>query len=161
MLAGVLATNIALAGWALCWCLAAGWQTFLLIQGTALVTGGAIAAWMLYVQHQYEETYYDAADDWRFELSALKGSSYLKLPRVLSWVVGNANYHHVHHLSAKIPNYRLRAAHADQPIFRRTPVVTIPSSIRALRLKLWDEERGRLVSYPRCRSVTEAAAPRS
>jgi omega-6 fatty acid desaturase (delta-12 desaturase) len=67
---------------------------------------------------------------------------------VLTWVVGNANYHHVHHLSARIPNYRLRAAHEEQPLFERTPVVTIRSSIDALRLKLWDEGRGSLVRYP-------------
>jgi acyl-lipid omega-6 desaturase (Delta-12 desaturase) len=124
-------------------------QTYLLIQGTTLVAGGAIAGWMLYIQHQYEDTYYQAGEDWSFERAALEGSSYLELPRVLAWVVGNANYHHVHHLSAKIPNYRLRAAHDEQPMFARTPVVTIRSSIDALRLKLWDEERGCLVRCPR------------
>src|SRR5215204_6472832 len=103
---------------------------------------------MLYIQHQYEDTYYRAPGEWDFELAALRGSSYLELPRPLGWVVGNANYHHVHHLSAKIPNYRLRAAHDEQPMFARTPVVTLRSSIHALRLKLWDEARGQLVRYP-------------
>jgi omega-6 fatty acid desaturase (delta-12 desaturase) len=103
---------------------------------------------MLYIQHQYEDTYYRAAGDWSFELAALQGSSYLKLPRPLAWIVGNANYHHVHHLSARIPNYNLRAAHEQQPMFASTPVVTIRSSVAALRLKLWDEERGRLVGFP-------------
>ena len=112
------------------------------------MAGGAVAAWMLYIQHQYEETYYQAAGEWQFELAALQGSSYLELPRALAWAVGNANYHHVHHLSARIPNYHLRAAHEEQPMFARTPVVTIRSSIAALRLKLWDEERGCLVSFP-------------
>ena len=67
---------------------------------------------------------------------------------MLAWVVGNANYHHVHHLSARIPNYRLRAAHGAQPMFDGTPVVTIRSGIEALALKLWDEERQSLVRYP-------------
>jgi len=101
---------------------------------------------MLYIQHQYEDTYYMAAGDWRFELAALQGSSYLHLPRPLAWAVGNANFHHVHHLSAKIPNYNLRAAHSEQPLFASTPVVTIRSSVAAFRLKLWDEEAGTLVS---------------
>jgi omega-6 fatty acid desaturase (delta-12 desaturase) len=70
-------------------------------------------------------------------------------------VVGNANYHHVHHLSAKIPNYNLRAAHEQQPMFADTPVVTLRSSIDALRLKLWDERRGRLVAF---RPVSPSAA---
>ena len=161
ILFSVVVTNVALAGWAIGWSALVGLQTYLLIQGTTLVAGGAIAAWMLYIQHQYEDTYYRAAGEWNFELAALQGSSYLELPRALAWVVGNANYHHVHHLSAKIPNYHLRAAHEQQPIFAQTPVVTIRSSIDALRLKLWDEERGSLVRYParpaRSAATAEAA----
>ena len=126
------------------------------------MAGGAVAAWMLYIQHQYEDTYYQSAGEWRFELAALQGSSYLKLPRALAWAVGNANYHHVHHLSARIPNYRLRAAHESHPMFAITPVVTVRSGIAALRLKLWDAERGSLVRYPprgaRARSTRLAAA---
>ncbi len=148
ILASVAATNVALAGWAIGWSALAGWGTYLLVQGTTLVAGGAVAAWMLYIQHQYEDTYYQSAGEWRFELAALQGSSFLRLPRALAWVVGNANYHHVHHLSAKIPNYHLRAAHEEQPIFAQTPVVTVRGGFAALRLKLWDEENGRLVSYP-------------
>ena len=148
VLASVLATNLALGAWVAAWSALVGWPTYLLVQGTTLVAGGAIAAWMLYIQHQYEGTYYEATGDWRFELAALQGSSYLKLPRALAWAVGNANYHHVHHLSARIPNYRLRAAHEEQPLFARTPTVTVRSGIAALRLKLWDEERGRLVPFP-------------
>jgi omega-6 fatty acid desaturase (delta-12 desaturase) len=148
ILLSVLATNLALAGWVVAWVTLAGWGTFALITATTLVAGGAVAAWMLYVQHQYEDTYFQSADGWRFELAALQGSSYLKLPRPLTWAVGNANYHHVHHLSARIPNYNLRAAHEEQPIFARTPVITLRSGIAALRLKLWDEERGCLVRFP-------------
>lgn len=149
ILAGVTLTNLALAGWVTGWSLLLGWETFVLIQGTTLVVGGAIAAWMLYVQHQFEDTYYRSADEWRFELAALQGSSYLRLPPALAWAVGNANYHHVHHLSARIPNYRLRAAHEEQPMFATTPVVTVRGSIAALGLKLWDEERRRLVPFPK------------
>jgi omega-6 fatty acid desaturase (delta-12 desaturase) len=147
ILLSVVVTNFALVAWLLGWSTLAGWQTVLLIQGTTLVAGGAIAAWMLYIQHQYEDTYYRAPGEWRFELAALQGSSYLRLPRPLAWVVGNANYHHVHHLSAKIPNYRLRDAHESHPMFRRTPVVTLRSSIAAFRLKLWDTDDQRLVPF--------------
>jgi acyl-lipid omega-6 desaturase (Delta-12 desaturase) len=147
ILLSVLATNAALVGWALGWSAVVGWGTFLLIQGTTLVAGGAIAAWMLYIQHQYEDTYYRSADEWEFELAALQGSSYLRLPRALAWAVGNANYHHVHHLSARIPNHRLREAHEGHALFANTPVVTLRGSLAAFRLKLWDEERGRLVAF--------------
>ena len=149
ILLSIVLTNVALVAWVLGWSSIVGWGTFLLIQGTTLIAGGAIAAWMLYVQHQYEETYYQAPGDWRFELAALQGSSYLRLPRPLAWAVGNANFHHVHHLSAKIPNYRLRAAHESHPMFRRTPVVTIRSSVQTFRLKLWDTETESLVRLPR------------
>jgi omega-6 fatty acid desaturase (delta-12 desaturase) len=159
ILASVVVTNLALFGWALGWSSVVGWETFLLVQGTTLVAGGAIAAWMLYVQHQYEETYYQAPDKWKFELAALQGSSYLALPPALTWVVGNANYHHVHHLSAKIPNYNLRAAHEEQPMFRRTPVVTVRNSLGALRLKLWDEETQALVPFPARRRRSELESP--
>ena len=156
--ASVVATNLALAGWAIGWSALVGWPAFLLIQGTTLVAGGAVAAWMLYIQHQYEDTYYQAAGEWRFELAALQGSSYLALPRAVAWAVGNANYHHVHHLSARIPNYRLRAAHEEQSLFAQTPVVTVRSSLAALRLKLWDEERACLVRFP-ARRARPTAAP--
>ena len=160
-LLSVVVTNLALAGWAIGWSALLGWQTYLLMQGTTLVAGGAVAAWMLYIQHQYEQTYYQPAGEWQFELAALQGSSYLKLPRALAWAVGNANYHHVHHLSARIPNYRLRAAHEEQPIFARTPTVTLRSSIQAFRLKLWDEERACLVRYPDRRSRSADAPERA
>jgi omega-6 fatty acid desaturase (delta-12 desaturase) len=148
ILLSVVLTNLALVAWVLSWSALVGLQTFLLIQGTTLVAGGAIAAWMLYIQHQYEDTYYETPASWQFEVAALQGSSYLRLPRVGDWVVGNANYHHVHHLSAKIPNYNLRAAHESHPMFRRTPVVTIRGSIEAFRLKLWDTEMERLIALP-------------
>jgi omega-6 fatty acid desaturase (delta-12 desaturase) len=148
ILASVVATNLALVAWVLGWSLIVGWQTFALIQGTTLIAGGAIAAWMLYIQHQYEDTYYQSPGAWKFELAALQGSSYLHLPRPLAWAVANANYHHVHHLSAKIPNYNLRAAHTSHPMFRSTPVVTPRSSVRTFRLKLWNTETEALVPFP-------------
>jgi omega-6 fatty acid desaturase (delta-12 desaturase) len=169
ILLSVVLTNLALAAWVLGWSAIVGWGTFLLIQATTLVAGGAIGAWMLYIQHQYEDTYYQAPGEWQFELAALQGSSHLQLPRALAWCVGNANFHHVHHLSAKIPNYNLRAAHESHPMFRGTPVVTIPSSIRTFRLKLWDTESEALVPFrshgaeakARARAAVRRAAERT
>jgi omega-6 fatty acid desaturase (delta-12 desaturase) len=158
ILLSVVLTNLALVAWVLAWSAIVGLGTFLLIQGTTLVAGGAIAAWMLYVQHQYEDTYYRAPGEWRFELAALQGSSYLHLPRPFAWAVGNANFHHVHHLSAKIPNYRLRDAHESHAMFRRTPVITPGSSIGTFRLKLWDTESRRLVPFPKLSRRDRVAA---
>ena len=160
ILLSVVLTNLALVAWVLAWSAIVGWETFLLIQVTTLVAGGAIGAWMLYIQHQYEDTYYQAPGQWRFELAALQGSSHLDLPRPLAWAVGNANFHHVHHLSAKIPNYNLRAAHDSHPMFRGTPVVTLRSSIQTFRLKLWDTDTESLVPFPsRARSGRRYGIP--
>ena len=160
ILLSVLATNLALVAWVVGWSTLVGLGAFVLIQGTTLIAGGAIAAWMLYIQHQYEDTYYKAPGEWRFELAALQGSSYLQLPRPLAWMVGNANYHHVHHLSAKIPNYNLRAAHESHAIFRRTPVVTIRSSLENFRLKLWDEDGEALVRFPKLGALASSRRDR-
>ena len=161
ILLSVVVTNLALVAWAVALSSLVGWQTFLLIQGTTLVAGGAIGGWLLYIQHQYEDTYYQSSGEWSFELAALQGSSYLELPRPLAWMVGNTNVHHVHHLSAKIPNYNLRAAHENHPMFRDTPVVTIRSSFKTFRLKLWDTERESLVPFPKpgAREFETAASP--
>lgn len=148
ILLSVVLTNLALVGWALGISALVGWQTFLLIQGTTLVAGGAVGAWLLYVQHQYEDAYFRSPQDWEFELAALQGSSFLQLPRPLRWALASINYHHVHHLSARVPNYRLRDAHEGMPIFERAPVVTIRSGFAAMRLKLWDERKGALVPFP-------------
>jgi acyl-lipid omega-6 desaturase (Delta-12 desaturase) len=158
ILLSVVVTNLALAAWVSGWSTLVGLGTFLLIQGTTLIAGGAVAAWMLYIQHQYEGTYYEAPGEWKFELAALQGSSYLHLARPLAWMVGNANFHHVHHLSAKIPNYNLRAAHRSHPMFRRTPVVTLRSSLEAFRLKLWDTDSESLVPFRRLSGRDRVAA---
>ena len=149
ILASVVATNLALIAWAIGLSLLVGFQTFLLLQGTTLIAGGVVAGWMLYVQHQYEDTYYSEAGRVGVRAGRATGQHYLKLPRPLAWAVGNANFHHVHHLSAKIPNYRLRAAHEEQPMFEVTPVIGFRSGIAALRLKLWDTEANALVPFSR------------
>lgn len=158
ILLSVVLTNLALVGWVIAWGSLLGWMTYLLIQGTILLAAGAVAAWLLYIQHQYEETYYESAERWRFELAALQGSSYLKLPRPLAWMVGNTNFHHVHHLGAKIPNYRLREAHEGLPLFAATPVVTVRTGFNAFRLKLWDEGSGSLVPFPSRRRARVASS---
>ena len=161
ILLSVVVTNLALVGWALALSALVGWQTFLLVQGITLVAGGAVGGYLLYVQHQYEDTYYQSSGEWKFELAALQGSSYLQLPRPLAWAIGNTNFHHVHHLSAKIPNYNLRAAHENHGMFRNAPVVTLRSSLETFRLKLWDTESESLVPFParRARSGNRDLGP--
>jgi omega-6 fatty acid desaturase (delta-12 desaturase) len=113
---------------------------------------GAIGVWLFYVQHQFEDTYWQAHADWRYDDAALAGSSYLKLPGVLRFFTGNIGFHHVHHLSVGIPNYNLQAAHQGTDRLQSVPQLTLQQGLRAPRLKLWDERRGRLVTFSEARA---------
>ncbi len=151
----VLMTNAALVVLVGSLCLLLGWQSFLLVQGPAVMMAGGIGVWLFYVQHQFEDAYWESSDGWDYADAALRGSSYLKLPKVLQFFTGNIGLHHVHHLSSRIPNYNLQRAHDDNPVFHDVPVLTLSDGLRATRLKLFCEQRGRLVTFAEAR----AAAP--
>ena len=140
-------TNIVLAGLITAVCLLIGWQEYLLITLPVVAMAGATGVWMFYVQHQFEDAYWEASDDWTYADAALRGSSYLKLPKVLQFFTGNIGLHHVHHLSARIPNYNLQRAHDENRVFQDVPVLTFMDGMRATRLKLWDPERRRLITW--------------
>jgi omega-6 fatty acid desaturase (delta-12 desaturase) len=108
---------------------------------------GSAGIWLLYVQHQFEDTYWRGHNDWNYTTAALYGSSYYRLPRVLEWMTGSIGLHHVHHLDPRIPNYHLRRAHESAPEFNSVPTLTIRQSLRSVGLKLWDEVENRLVGF--------------
>ncbi len=143
----IIGTNIALAVVIAGICLVIGWQQYLLIQVPLLMMAGAAGVWLFYVQHQFEDTYWQSSDDWSYDHAALQGSSYLDLPQPLQWFSGNIGVHHVHHLNARIPNYNLQRAHDENPVFHRVPRLTLLDGVRAVRLKLWDEDQRRLVTW--------------
>jgi omega-6 fatty acid desaturase (delta-12 desaturase) len=148
----VLLTDLALAVVVAAVCLLFGWQTFLLVQVPMAVVGGGAGIWLFFVQHQFEDAYWECTEQWCYDDAALRGSSYLKLPSVLQFFSGNIGLHHVHHLSARIPNYNLQAAHDDNAVFHSVPVLTLRAGARATRLKLWDEEARRLVTFSAART---------
>jgi omega-6 fatty acid desaturase (delta-12 desaturase) len=154
----VHATNIALAVMIAGACLLLGWRDFLLVQAPAALIAGAAGIFLFYVQHQFEDTFWERNSDWTFVDAALRGSSYLKLPRVLQFFSGNIGLHHVHHLNARIPNYNLQAAHDENPMFHAVPTLSLWDGIRAVRLKLWDEDGRRLVTFADGRAAMRAAA---
>ena len=154
----VLGTNLALAVVlaGLCWLV--GWKELLLVQSPPLLLAGAVGIWLFYVQHQFEDAYWQTSDAWSFEDAALQGSSHLDLPRILRFFTGNIGLHHVHHLSARIPNYNLQAAHKAGGLERVT-TLSLRDGLRAVRLKLWDHDQRRLVTFReanRNKSVTNA-----
>jgi omega-6 fatty acid desaturase (delta-12 desaturase) len=139
-------------------CLLVGWKDLLLVLAPPLLLTGAVGIWLFYVQHQFEDAYWQQHEEWSFDEAALQGSSYLRLPRILQFFTGNIGFHHVHHLSARIPNYNLQAAH-DDCVLGRVPTLTLVDGLRAVRLKLWDPERQRLVTFREAgRKATPASA---
>jgi omega-6 fatty acid desaturase (delta-12 desaturase) len=149
----VIGTDLALATIvaAICWQI--GWRDFLLAWAPAALLAGAAGIWLFYVQHQFEHTYWQRSGGWSYTDAALCGSSYLKLPQPLQFITGNIGLHHVHHMSARIPNYNLQRAHDENPIFHEVPTLSLWDGLRAVRLKLWDERSGRLVTFAQARAA--------
>jgi omega-6 fatty acid desaturase (delta-12 desaturase) len=147
----VIGTDIALVVLVgtLCWLM--GWRDYLLVAGPPALLAGSAGIWLFYVQHQFEDAYWQRAEGWTFADSALQGSSYLRLPKVLQFFTGNIGLHHLHHLNARIPNYNLQRAHDDNPAFHDVPTLSLWDGLRAVRLKLWDEEGSRLVTFAQAR----------
>src|SRR5262249_30677537 len=143
----VVGTDLALATIIVTLCWLIGWRDFLLMWAPAALLAGAVGIWLFYVQHQFEDTYWQRSEQWSYADAALRGSSYLKLPRPLRFITGNIGLHHVHHMSARIPNYNLQRAHDENPIFHDVPTLSLWDGVRAVRLKLWDEHSGRLVTF--------------
>lgn len=150
----VYGTNVAIVAMALLVSWAIGWKAYLAIQLPIMFVAQVMGIWLFYVQHQFEETYWAPEGEWDYVTAAVAGSSYYRLPRVLEWVTGNIGFHHVHHLSPKIPNYLLRRCHEENPQFHRVKTLTIWESIRTFSLKLWDEENRRLIGWRQLRRVT-------
>lgn len=124
-----------------------GWQAFLLVQLPITFIASSTGTWLFYVQHQFEDTYWTQDNSWDYELAALKGSSYYKLPKILQWFTGNIGFHHIHHLSPKIPNYLLEKCYKENPDFQKAPILTLRSSFRSMFLRLWDEKEKKLISF--------------
>jgi acyl-lipid omega-6 desaturase (Delta-12 desaturase) len=147
----IVATDIAIALIIVALGTLLGWGAVLLVQVPSAMLAGAAGVWLFYVQHQFEGVYWERNDTWSYADSALRGSSYLKLPKVLQFFTGNIGLHHVHHLSTRIPNYNLQRAHDENPVFHDVPTLSLWDGIRTLRLKLYDEERGQLVGFSAAR----------
>lgn len=124
-----------------------GWQAFLLIQGPIFFLSGCFGIWLFYVQHTFEETYFEHDPEWSYVQAAVEGSSYYKLPWLLQWLTGNIGFHHVHHLSPKVPNYRLAEVHENVAPLQKATTITLGTSLKSLGFRLWDEELKAFVSF--------------
>ena len=140
-------TNGALLGITLVMSATIGLKAFLLIQLTVSAFAGATGLWLFYVQHQFEGAYWARSEKWDYTAAALEGSSFYKLPRILQWFTGNIGFHHIHHLSPRIPNYHLQRCHDADPFFKTIKPVTLLASLRTLGFRLWDEQRNAFVGF--------------
>jgi omega-6 fatty acid desaturase (delta-12 desaturase) len=123
-----------------------GFKTFLLIQVPVLLIASITGVWLFYVQHQYKDVTWERTENWKYHEIAMQGSSFYKLPRIFQFFSGNIGFHHIHHLGPKIPNYYLEKCHKENPIFQKEPL-TFGPSFESIKYRLWDEDKGRLVSY--------------
>jgi omega-6 fatty acid desaturase (delta-12 desaturase) len=130
-----------------------GWETVLVVYGLPYYVAAMAGVWLFYVQHQFEDAYWTSHGDWDYATAALRGSSHLELSAPLRWFTGHIGLHHVHHLAPRIPNYRLQRCHDENPLMQTAPIVTLRSGMTALRLALWDEDRGRLIRFDQLDSI--------
>ena len=146
-------TNLAVFGMAagLSWFF--GIKAFLLIQLVIMLVAGSAGLWLFYVQHQFEGVYWERRGQWDYTAAALQGSSFYRLPRVLQWFSGNIGFHHIHHLSSRIPNYNLEKCHKAEPLFQSVKPITLLSSLKSFTFRLWDEQRRTLVGYRHLRDL--------
>ena len=145
--ASILGTNVAIAAVLFMLVLTVGPRAFLLGYLPMILLASSMGVWLFYIQHQFADTYWAAEADWDFHAAALQGSSFYDLPRLLHWLTAYIGFHHIHHLSSKVPNYHLRACFEQTPELREAKRVTLLDSLRCLRLALWDEEQRALVPF--------------
>ncbi|MGX9136184.1 fatty acid desaturase [Rummeliibacillus sp. JY-2-4R] len=122
-------------------------QSFLLVHGVTMFVAGALGIWLFFIQHTFEDSYFENENEWDYVKAAVEGSSYYKLPIILQWVTGNIGFHHVHHLAPRVPNYKLEEAHKKTPPLQRATTITIKTSLQSLRYKLYDTPHKTFITF--------------
>ena len=162
-LRAIIWTDIGIALFVVAMSLPFGFVNFLVVFTPVFMLASSVGTWLFYVQHQFEGVYWRRNTRWDYVTAALRGSSYLALPRVLQWFTGNIGFHHIHHLDPRIPNYYLERAHRELPSLHSVPVLRIRDGLRCMSMRLYDETRGQMVGFReglRCaRGAGAAAAP--
>lgn len=143
----VLTTNAAIATAFTAAAVVFGIGPVVMVWLPVMALASTIGIWLFYVQHQFDDVYWRRRRDWDFHEAAMKGCSFYDLPRWLHWLTGWIGYHHVHHLSSKIPNYRLRDCHAAIGDLQRVRHLGLTESLRTVGLALWDEDTGRMIGF--------------
>lgn len=130
-----------------------GWQALLLIQLPILFTAGMLGVWLFYVQHTFEDSYFENETEWDFVKAAVDGSSYYKLPKFMQWLTGNIGFHHVHHLSPKVPNYHLEKTHEQVVPLQKATTITLRISLASMKYRLFDEANKSFISFKQFKAM--------
>jgi omega-6 fatty acid desaturase (delta-12 desaturase) len=152
----VQVTNIGIMIMVIIWSFLIGLKSYLLIQLPVLLIGGMMGIWLFYIQHQYEDVYWNRHVEWNFQDAAIKGSSFYKLPVLFQWFTGNIGFHHIHHLHARIPNYNLQRCHEQIALFREVKPLMFFTSLKSLSFRLYDEDLGKMIGFEALRISTES-----
>lgn len=124
-----------------------GWHVLLMVQLPIIYIAGMAGIWLFYVQHQFEDSYFENESEWDFVKAAVDGSSYYKLPAWLEWMTGSIGYHHVHHLAPRVPNYHLEEAHENTPPLHQATTITLKTSLESIKFRLYDEENNTFITF--------------
>lgn len=124
-----------------------GWHVLLMVQLPIIYIAGMAGIWLFYVQHQFEDSYFENESEWDFVKAAVDGSSYYKLPAWLEWMTGSIGYHHVHHLAPRVPNYHLEEAHENTPPLHKATTITLKTSLESIKFRLYDEENNTFITF--------------
>jgi omega-6 fatty acid desaturase (delta-12 desaturase) len=147
MVLNVMLTNLAIAGLFIGIGFWLGFVELVMLHAPVILLSSAAGVWLFYIQHQYEEVYWRRGADWNFHEAAIEGSSFYELPQPLRWLTADIGIHHIHHLSSRIPNYRLKDCMKHLPELPGVTRLTLKDNIRCLRLALYDEAAGCMVRF--------------
>ena len=138
-----------------------GFRAYLTIQLAVMLVAGSWGVWLFYVQHQFDGVYWARHDEWDYTKAALQGSSFYKLPKVLQWFSGNIGFHHIHHLSPRIPNYHLERCHEAHSLLKSVKPLKLLPSLKSLNFRLWDEQLQKPVGYRHLKTLRKQQSQKS
>jgi len=137
---------VLLSSWILaCWYFGSG--AFFTVYLISLSLAGAVGIIVFTIQHNFEDSYASDTQHWDYYLAALKGTSFLRLPKIINWFGADIAYHHIHHISAAIPNYNLALCHQEYThLFEEVPRMTLGDIAKSFKFILWDKDAQKIIS---------------
>jgi len=144
---GIWLTNLALFALVAALGYVLGYAELLLVHIPILVFTAWAGTWIFYVQHQFEDAYWEKGDNWNFDQASMQGSSYYKLPTPLRWLSNNICIHHIHHYQPSIPSHKVNQCFNEVEYFRQVKPLNMRESLKNANLSLWDETKNKMIRF--------------